>query len=76
MRSIGLPEFAVILVLAGIGGLLYLVAFWRIFTKAGFDGFLSICVLVPIVNVAVILYLGFADWPILRELRTLRERHP
>ena len=40
--------------------------FWRIFSKAGLQGALSLLMLVPIVNMFVPLYLAFADWPALK----------
>jgi hypothetical protein len=47
-------------------------AFWRIFRKAGFEGVLGLLILIPVVNVAAILWLALADWPVLRELRHRR----
>ena len=40
--------------------------FWRIFSKAGFQGSLSLLMLVPIVNMFVPIYLAFAEWPALK----------
>jgi hypothetical protein len=39
--------------------------FWRIFSKAGFPGWLAIGMLFPLVNLILIFYLGFAEWPAL-----------
>ena len=41
--------------------------FWRIFTKAGFNGALSLLMLVPLVNLVMIFFLAFAEWPALKE---------
>jgi hypothetical protein len=46
---------------------LVVVAFWRIFSKAGFPGALSLLMLVPFVNVAAVAFLGFASWPALKQ---------
>lgn len=40
--------------------------FWRIFTKAGFSGWLSLLMLVPLVNLAVLYVIAFIEWPSLR----------
>ncbi len=42
------------------------VPFWRICTKAGFPGALSLLMLVPVANIVLPFYLAFADWPALR----------
>ncbi len=50
-------------------GIITVVPFWLIFSKAGFPGVLSLLILVPIANVVVLFYLAFAEWPALRERR-------
>ena len=62
--------FAFFLVVTVIVG----VVWWRIFAKAGYPPWMGLFVLVPLVNVAVLLYLAFSDWPVHRELRALRAR--
>jgi len=49
-----------------IASLIILVPFWKIFQKAGFSGALAILMLVPIANVIMIFFLGFAEWPSLK----------
>lgn len=51
---------------------LMIVAYWKIFAKAGFSGALALLLLVPIANFIIILYLAFAEWPIHRELESYR----
>jgi hypothetical protein len=58
----------------GIGGLIVIVllvalfvwVYFRIFSKAGFSGWLALLMLVPLVNVGMLLFLAFAEWPALR----------
>jgi len=38
--------------------------YWRIFSKAGFSGWLSLLILIPLVNIAVLYYVAFSDWKI------------
>ena len=43
------------------------VPFWKIFSKAGFSGALSLLMLVPLVNLIMIFILAFAPWPALKQ---------
>ncbi|MFN7056622.1 hypothetical protein [Hyphomonas sp.] len=43
---------------------LFIVAYWKIWSKAGFNGAWSLLMLVPLVNLGAFLYLAFAKWPI------------
>jgi len=54
--------FAVFLAFAA--QILYVIAFCRIFGKAGYNWALGLLTLVPIVSFFVPLYLAFAKWPI------------
>jgi len=49
-------------------------AFCKIFSKAGYHWAFGLLMLVPIANLVMILYLGFSDWPVLKEIRQLREK--
>ncbi len=40
--------------------------FFRICTKAGYSGWLSLLILIPIVNMGFVYFLGFSEWPSLR----------
>ncbi len=40
--------------------------FWKIYQKAGFGGWLSLLMLVPLVNIAALAYLAFSEWPALK----------
>jgi len=39
------------------------VPFWRISQRAGYSGWLSLLILVPLVNLAYVYFLAFAPWP-------------
>jgi hypothetical protein len=49
-----------------IVGLIIVLPFWMIFRKAGFPGPLAILMIIPFVNVFMIFFLAFAEWPTLR----------
>ena len=53
-----------------IVALIMIIPFWKIFQKAGFNGALAILMLVPIVNLVMIFFLAFADWPALRRTQS------
>jgi hypothetical protein len=36
---------------------------WRVFTRAGFKGFIGLLFLVPVLNFVALLYLAHKDWP-------------
>ena len=51
-----------------------LVVYCKIAAKMGYSWALGLLMFVPIANIVLILYLAFADWPIHRELRQLKQR--
>ena len=61
---LGMPGPSELIIIV-IVTLAVVVAFWRIFAKAGFPGALSLLMFIPIVNVVMIFFLAFAEWPVL-----------
>jgi hypothetical protein len=66
--------------LAFVGGYLFVwlavavlmvVAQWKVFSKAGFNGALGLLMLVPCVNMIVWLWFAFTEWPIEQQLRSM-----
>jgi len=49
-----------------VGGLVTVIPFWKICTKAGFAGALSLLMLVPIANIVLPFYIAFAQWPVFK----------
>ncbi len=47
---------------------LIVIPFWQLFSKAGFSGWLSLLMLVPLFNVLALYFLAFSDWPANREM--------
>lgn len=45
---------------------------WRICAKTGNSGALGVGALIPGVNIILVLYLAFSEWPIERELKQLK----
>jgi len=46
----------------------------KLFSKAGYSWALGILMLLPIVSTIMLFFLAFADWPIRRELRLLKQQ--
>lgn len=46
------------------------VPFWFIFSKAGYSKWLSIFMVVPLVNVVLLYFLAFSKWPSVGEKNT------
>jgi len=47
--------------------------FCKIFSKAGYSWALGLLMLVPIANIIMAFFLAFADWPVRKELRKLKQ---
>jgi hypothetical protein len=47
-------------------GVIALVAWAQIFSKAGYSGWMCLLLIVPLVNVIVFLWFAFSRWPVLR----------
>ena len=70
IRAIGFPE----LVLVVLFGVFLILPVWKIFAKAGYPGYWSLGLCIPLLNIFLWYYLAFSQWPVLRELRALRQR--
>jgi len=70
MFGLGLQEFIIMTII----GIVIVLPNWKIFSKAGFSGWLSLIMIVPFINILLEYYLAFAEWPIHRELTNLRKQ--
>ena len=71
-EAFGIPgplELLVIFVMVGI----IVLPMWRICAKAGYPGWFGLAALVPILNILLLFFLAFADWPALRRAPLDRE---
>ena len=57
-----------------IGMAIALIIWCKLFSKSGYHWAFGLLVLVPIGNLVMAFYLAFADWPVLKELRQLRQQ--
>jgi uncharacterized membrane protein YhaH (DUF805 family) len=44
-------------------GLLLIIPFWQVFSKAGYSGWWSLLMVVPLVNLIALYVLAFSNWP-------------
>lgn len=48
---------------------LLILPLWKVSSKAGFPGVLSLLILIPVANIVFLYVLAFAEWPALRALK-------
>lgn len=75
------PVFVTILVMfaifvALIVTIIKILIYCKVFSKAGYCWALGLLMLVPIVNIIMPFIFAFADWPIQKELRALKQQRP
>ena len=64
----GLSVFHLVIVIVVL--ILYFIPVVKILNKAGYSGWWSLLILVPLVNIIMFYVFAFADWPALRGERT------
>jgi len=70
MAIIGEIELLLILGIIIIFAAILVIPYWRIFGKAGFSPWLGLLMFVPLVNVGMLYFLGFSEWPSLKEKKS------
>jgi hypothetical protein len=53
-------------------GIIIVIPLWKVFSKAGYPGALSLGMMLPLLNIVLLYFLGFSEWPVLKELKALR----
>jgi len=66
--------FIALLILISVA--LTLLIWCKLFSKAGYSWALGLLMLLPIVSIIMPFFLAFAEWPIRRELRQLKQQRP
>jgi len=52
--------------------LVFVIAYIKIITRAGYSGWWVLIIIVPIANIVMLLIFAYKEWPIQRELAELR----
>ncbi len=42
---------------------------WKIIAKAGYPGIFSLCIFIPIINIVMLYWFSFSEWPTLKVKR-------
>ncbi|MCK9555582.1 hypothetical protein M0R36_07185 [bacterium] len=71
--GMGLMIYSMIILLLGMAALVVII-WWRIVSKTGYPGVLSLLMFVPVANIVLIVILAFTEWPIERENRSLKTK--
>ena len=66
MFGLGVQELFILLIIV----VLFVLPFWKIFSKAGFSGWWSLTQLIPLLNFIGLFYLAFAKWPVHQKLNS------
>jgi hypothetical protein len=79
IHSEAMPIIVSLLVALGVlvGLILTIAIIWiycKIFAKAGYCWALGLLMLVPVVNIIMLCVLAMGDWPVLNELRRLKQQ--
>ena len=61
--------WVLIVLFACAAALISVFLYWKIFSKAGFNGAWALLMLVPLGNFIALVYLALSEWPIERRLR-------
>jgi hypothetical protein len=75
-----MPDTAKIVVMCFVLAIMFVVAvvaiiLWcKIFSKTGYGWGFGLLMFVPIANLIMLCLLAFGDWPVLKELRMLRQQ--
>ncbi len=76
MSTLGVSEIVLILCCMIVVFLVILVIpYWQIFKKAGHPAAFGLLMCIPLVNLIMLYYLAFSDWPSLRQ-RQMENRAP
>lgn len=51
-----------VFIIAAVMMVIGLIPYWKIFSKAGFSGWMSILMLVPLLNLVVLYVVAFSNW--------------
>ncbi|QDU08235.1 hypothetical protein [Gimesia aquarii] len=63
-----MPGLFELIIIGFISIFFTVIPFWMICSKAGFPGWISLAVLIPVLNIVLLFFLAFAKWPALRHL--------
>ena len=69
MLGFGPAELNVIAIMVIFSIVIIILFYWKIYSKAGFTEWLSITMIIPLLNVVMLFYFAVADWSDLKNHR-------
>lgn len=70
--GLGVVEMGFLMFVASFFALLFIWPLWMVLQKTGYPGAFSLFALIPLGAVVLLFVLGFSEWPIEREVKSLR----
>ncbi len=70
--GLGTAGLTVAIIVGVVIWIVFVIAYIKIITKAGYSGWWVLILLVPIANIVMLLVFAYKEWPIQRELAELR----
>ena len=61
--NIATPEIMLILLVVTLVSFIYVIPFWRILKRTGFQPAFSFLALIPVVKLVALYYFAFSEWP-------------
>lgn len=65
LNNVGLPGILVLLIYVAIA----IVPFYQLWKRTGHNGWISLLMLIPVVNIVMLYILAFKEWPALKNRR-------
>lgn len=72
--TMGIAIFGFFIILEIVILIFMVVCAWKIVSKAGYHGALSLLMIIPLVNLIMIAIFAFAEWPVQKELKLLKSQ--
>ena len=74
LQSGAMDSTTIIRIVSGLVFLLvipvFVIPYWKIFSKAGFSGWLSLLMLIPLINLIVLYIVAFSEWKTIPKTQT------
>lgn len=64
--------FAIAMLISMVIWVFTIFCWWRIMSKAGYNGLWALLMLVPAGNLVLVIWMAFGNWPVLSEISGLR----
>jgi heme/copper-type cytochrome/quinol oxidase subunit 2 len=73
-NAAGFAIFGIFIIVEIVIVIFMVVCAWKIVSKSGYHGALSLLMIIPLVNVVMVAIFAFAEWPVLKELKLLKSQ--